>query len=176
MLQVGTLFFSEETSNDGNHNIIRWPKTMTKQKRTKLLIDPTIQFGLIKRAIAYWFMGLLAFSGPIFLFDIHPGSLNEPGSWSLLRPVLITGVAMLPIVIYSVLKHSNKIVGPMLRLRTAMQQLARGERIAPINVRKGDFWNDFVKDFNALVEAIEKRSESSTSSEQNEFAEETSTV
>jgi len=131
---------------------------MSKKKiRRKFFIDPKVQSSLVCKAIVYWCLGLLALSGPIILFEIHPGNLIENGHWTLIRPVLITSFALLPIVILSVVKHSNKIVGPMSRMRQMMQQAKAGEPVEPIRLRKGDFWHDFAEDLNGLIELAQQQ-------------------
>ena len=41
-------------------------------------------------------------------------------------------LALLPLVVVDVLRLSNRFVGPLLRLRRSLRQLARGEYVEPI--------------------------------------------
>jgi hypothetical protein len=132
-----------------------------------------MQLFLLVKAIGYWCFGLLVLSGPIVLFEAHPGLLNDQGAWSLTRPVIITAVVVLPIVLYSVLNQSTRFIGPMLRLQQSMRQLKAGEQVAPLVFRKRDFWHDFAEDFNALAARVEQLEREQSADAQADLVEET---
>ena len=70
-------------------------------------------------------------------------------------PAIVVGVLLLPLAVFDVLRLSNRFVGPFFRLRGAMRQLARGERVDPIFFRRGDFWQEFADEFNAVAARLE---------------------
>ena len=57
-------------------------------------------------------------------------------------PVVIVSLLLLPLVIFDMIRFSNRFVGPLLRLRRSMRQLARGQRVEPLKFRSNDLWQD----------------------------------
>jgi len=43
---------------------------------------------------------------------------------------------------------SNKFVGPVMRLRNGLRDLAEGRPAQPLNFRDDDFWREMATDFN----------------------------
>jgi hypothetical protein len=113
----------------------------------------------LRRAIGYWLMCvatvllLLGFTsmiaGPMCLF--FP---DADGPWLRLGPAVVCAVLFLPVVIYDFLRVSNRLVGPVLRLRRALRALANGEHVEPLQFRDGDFWHEFADEFNALARHV----------------------
>ncbi|MFN0195693.1 MAG: HAMP domain-containing protein [Planctomycetaceae bacterium] len=61
---------------------------------------------------------------------------------------------VLPIVMWDALCFSHRIVGPLHRIKTSLQQLARGELIPRVRLRKKDFLGDLAGAFNDLRDRI----------------------
>lgn len=76
--------------------------------------------------------------------------------WFHYGPALIASLLLLPLVIADIVRLSNQFVGPLLRLRRSMRQLARGEYVEPIEFRDTDFWQDFADEFNGVVARIQE--------------------
>ena len=53
------------------------------------------------------------------------------------------------------LRVTNHVAGPMVRLPCAIKALAHGEPTPPIHIRTNDTWNDLVDDFNELATRIQ---------------------
>jgi signal transduction histidine kinase len=77
--------------------------------------------------------------------------------WFSFRPVFLAAFLLLPLVIFDIIRFSNRFVGPILRLRRSMRQLARGEHVEPIKFRGTDFWQDFADEFNAVLARVQDR-------------------
>lgn len=132
---------------------------MKQFTRKRLLVDREVQWAFLLRAIGYWLMCvvtvllLLGFTGmvaePLCLF--FP---DADGPWLRLGPTIVCALLFLPIVIYDFLRVSNRLVGPVLRLRRGMRALAAGEHVKPLQFRDGDFWRDFADEFNALARRV----------------------
>ena len=130
--------------------------------RRKLFVDSQVQGALLFRAFLYWLLcvGLMtamlacwqAFTGP------EGQTLPEifANLWSAYAPALVVSVLVLPLVLFDVVRLSNRFVGPVHRLRHRMRQLARGERVEPIKFRQGDFWLEFADEFNEILALIEQ--------------------
>jgi hypothetical protein len=130
------------------------------KQRKHLFVDPKVQGGLIARVVLYWFICLVTIAmillcwriitGPARVFYTHFDAM-----WFHYGPVFVTSLLLLPLVILDIIQFSNRFVGPMLRLKRSMRQLARGEEVAPLEFRNSDFWQDVAVDFNALRERIQ---------------------
>ena len=135
---------------------------MSKQLRRRTqFVDRRIQSSLLMRVIIYWLaslfmVGTLTFVGWVY---IYPGNAQMPGSQEFLglaAPVLAMALAsvalVLPIALLDLIQFSNRLAGPMVRLRQAMQQLGEGSQVEPLHVREGDFWQELADAFNVLQE------------------------
>jgi hypothetical protein len=58
-------------------------------------------------------------------------------------------------VLWDVLYLSNKIVGPIYRMRRSLRALGAGEYVAPVEFRKGDFGLELADEFNAVAAYVE---------------------
>ncbi len=132
-----------------------------KRTRRRYFIDPKVQGELIARVVFYWVFCLLTFSlmllcwrvltGPPRTFFTH---LNE--MWFLCGPALIGSFILLPLMILDIVRLSNRFAGPILRLRRAMRDLARGKHTEAVHFRKGEYWHDLAEDFNAVLAKVQK--------------------
>ena len=131
-------------------------------KRRKLFVDSKVQGSLLLRTVGYWCFCLLTITllllcwriltGPARMFYMHFDDL-----WFHFGPALVASFILLPMVLLDVLRVSNRFVGPMIRLRRAMHDLARGKHVQPVDVRDGDFWREFAVDFNALARQMQQQ-------------------
>lgn len=129
---------------------------MKQFARKRLLVDSQVQWAFLRRAIGYWLMCvvmvllLLGFTNMV----VEPMRLFLPdavGPGLRLGPTIAFALLLLPAVVYDFLRVSNRLVGPVARLRGAMRALADGQHVEPIQFRQDDFWRDFAEEFNALA-------------------------
>lgn len=64
----------------------------------------------------------------------------------------LLALLIVPIGIRDSFRFSNRIAGPMMRLKRSMVDLAAGHPVRPIQFRPGDFFTDTVDSFNRLVQ------------------------
>ena len=138
-----------------------------KRMRKHLFIDPKVQGALVTRVVFYWilcimtvFLMLLCWrivTGPARMFYTHLDDM-----WFFYGPALVASLLLLPLVIIDVIRLSNRFAGPMLRLRRAIRELARGEHVEPIEFRDGDFWGEFAEEFNTLLARVQRDSSTPT--------------
>jgi len=131
-----------------------------KRVRKRLFVDAKVQGTFVLRVVCYWFLCLgtitlmllcwRVLTGPARLFYTHLDEL-----WYQFGPALVASFVLLPLIIVDVIRVSNRLVGPLLRLRGSMRDLARGEKVRPIRFRRGDFWPEFAEEFNALLERVQ---------------------
>lgn len=142
---------------------------MTKPiyKRRRLFIDPPIQGMLLLRVGLYWTVCVLTQVLIINLVAVVASMSAAPNAFSvpslqlrwLLVLVVFASVLVLPVVLFDVLRLSHRWVGPVFRLRTSLQALSRGEKVAPISFRAGDFWQEMAGDFNVVAADANRRNE-----------------
>ena len=131
--------------------------------RNRYVVEPEVQKSLLARTLGYWCASVLvvgltlaiweAVSGPPrpFLDFFYFDWLFE--QYGL---VLLAATVMLPIVMLDVLFTSNRVAGPIFRMRRSLRALAAGEYVQPIKFRDGDFWHELADEFNALAAYVEK--------------------
>ena len=64
---------------------------------------------------------------------------------------MVASAVLFPIVIFSSIRFSNRFVGPMVRVRKTLHQLAQGETTPIRAFRQNDFWSDTVDDINEIA-------------------------
>lgn len=134
---------------------------MAKFKRKQLFVDSQVQGALVARVIGYWLSCLLTVIVMVvnwrILTDTDKLWHEQLGDiWRSMGPVFVVGLLLLPIVLYDILRLSNRAVGPVVRLRASLRALARGERLQPIRFRDGDFFAELAEELNAVVARFEE--------------------
>lgn len=132
---------------------------MATYKRKKFLVDSSVQGALALRTIFYW-MGCTGVTiGIVALLKIINGraGLESPYAelWSSCQPIAIASLFLLPVVAYDMVQMSNRVAGPIVRLRGAMRQLAEGRPVAPLRFRENDFWREMADEFNAIAAQLQ---------------------
>jgi methyl-accepting chemotaxis protein len=80
---------------------------------------------------------------------------NMADFWHWYGPAAATSLVLLILVVVDTVRMSNRIVGPLIRLRREMRHLAAGEAAKTIHFRVGDFWQEFAEEFNAVAQRME---------------------
>jgi hypothetical protein len=78
--------------------------------------------------------------------------------WYHLAPAVIASAVLLPMVLFLAIRFSHRFVGPMVRFQRTVKKLAAGETVAPITLRRNDFWGEFAGDLNRLSHEISELS------------------
>ncbi|HEY2760228.1 MAG TPA: hypothetical protein VGI75_05780 [Pirellulales bacterium] len=128
--------------------------------RKRLFVDHKVQGVLMLRAVVYWLCCLATFGLALLAWELLTGP-NQPllqyfvDAWHYFLPTAIVSVGILPLLLYDILKLSNRFTGPLFRLRRELRRLAAGETVAPIRFRIGDFWPELADEFNATSQRME---------------------
>lgn len=132
-----------------------------QHKRRQLFVDPRVQGALVLKTVLYWIMCVVAITlmllcwrivtGPARMFYTHFEDM-----WFHFGPALVASFLVLPLVVYDMVRMSNRFCGPLFRLRRSLRALARGEPVAPISFRDGDFWPEIAQEFNALLVRLQR--------------------
>jgi hypothetical protein len=125
---------------------------VTRPRRT-LFVDRELQGTLLWRVLLYWQFFVISTSLLLLAREYYVAPFDgiaDALRMTYLRysPVLFASLIVLPIVMLDVLRITNRVAGPMLRLRRGLREVADGRPAQPINFRKEDFWRDMASDFN----------------------------
>jgi hypothetical protein len=129
---------------------------MSQIRRRRLLVDAKLQGALLSHVALYWLYCLLSVTMVALVWIVF---VKRPPTsadlfqqlWENFGPALLGSILLLPLVLLDCLRVSNRLAGPMLRLRREMKALANGEVACPVQLRDGDFWLDFAQDWNQLL-------------------------
>ena len=141
---------------------------MTHKKRTKLFVDKSVQGAIVARVICYWAACVLFMTLPLvlFRFSLEPSVFIVDHLQVVVTtyaPIYGLVTLLLPFAILDSLKLSNRFVGPILRVRSKLQQVNQGAEYSPISLRHSDFWHDLADSLNTLIAAQEQATEPSAS-------------
>jgi hypothetical protein len=133
---------------------------MAELRMPRLLIDRPVQIALLVRTGGHWVFHLVMIAVILALWESLAG---PPRSWGQLvaalveryQPVVVISVVLLPLVMIDVLRLSHRFVGPVLRIRQGLRDLAAGKHPGPITLRENDFWPEMATEFNAAAEHLE---------------------
>jgi hypothetical protein len=136
---------------------------MKRARRAIFFIDQEVQGALMLRVGYYWLFCLLSIALMVLCWSVYTG---PPRSFRELfvdlyqrhAPALAASLLLLPIVMLDVVRMSHRFVGPIVRLRGALRQLADGRPAQPINFRDQDFWRDLAVDFNRAAARVARES------------------
>jgi hypothetical protein len=132
-----------------------------KRERKQLFVDPKVQGALILRVVLYWVVCVVTITLMLLCWRIVTGPARPfythfDDMWFHFGPALVASFLLLPLVVYDIVQMSNRFCGPLFRLRRCMRALARGEHVAPISFRDGDFWPEFAQEFNTLLARFQR--------------------
>lgn len=140
---------------------------MSKRKRSRLWIDPGFQLKLLSRAAVYFVVFTLMTFHFAFALDTIIAIANNGIEQNFLeyyarffyqqRAMLLTCVLVSPILLYDLLKFSNRVAGPLARCRKLMREMTTGKTVAEFAPRKNDLMPEFFKAFSDLVQVWNRR-------------------
>ena len=130
-----------------------------KNQRKKSVVDANVQWMLARRVVLHFCMFVCA--GAVFglIFQILSNPMDSLSNhvalfWQHNFPMLIALVCMMPIFIRDTLTLSNRIAGPICRLRDTVQRISRSEEVPPLSFRRKDMWDDLPVMFNNMVDQL----------------------
>jgi len=139
-----------------------------KNQRRKAVVDARVQWLLARRVLLHFcvFVCAGAAFGLIFQILTNPmGSLSShvESFWQHNFPMLIALVCLMPIFVRDTLTLSNRIAGPICRLRDTVKKIADGEDVKPLKFRSNDMWDDLPTLFNRMVTRLQGDSDETRS-------------
>jgi hypothetical protein len=146
-----------------------------KTKRRRLVVDPGMQFRLVLRIGWYLLLWTVIAFHASFVFYLCGEFLVGGAQRGFARlyldyfghekPLLTILAVMTPLVLYDVLKFSNRISGPLYRCRRLMLEMAAGKPVPEFTAREHDFMEAVFVDFNTLIRAWNARIDSERQAE-----------
>ncbi|WP_182865082.1 hypothetical protein [Stieleria mannarensis] len=127
-------------------------------QRNRFLIDPKVQWSIIRRMSMHWSLTILALLaigiGVQLIYAPGNQSFNQAiaRSFGAQAPLLCIMVMLYPVYVWDIVKLTHRFAGPMLRLRGILNELADGGRAMKLKFRPNDFWQETATDFNRFYE------------------------
>jgi hypothetical protein len=133
-----------------------------KFTRRRLWVYPAFQSRILLRQGLYALLLLVVVWHVTFIFDLMSriASSNSPNLEffdlyvdfaSRQRPLLISFVLVMPIVLHDMLKFSHRVAGPLFRARKAITDMIDGKQVPEFKSREKDLMGEFFDAFNALT-------------------------
>ncbi len=130
---------------------------MSIRRRKKVLVDRELQLGLASRFLTYWCATWFAvFAIPIMtqIFIMQDVIFRELATRmidDLWFPMMMS-LLMLPIVARDSVRYSNRIAGPIWRLKKTLRDLNDGKPVGMIKLRDDDYCQELADELNRLIE------------------------
>ena len=126
---------------------------MNRTRRITFFVDRHVQGALLWRVIVYWQFFVISLTAFLvcrdWYFELSSNLLailrNVHARYS---PVMFASLILLPVVMLDIVRITNRIVGPIVRLRHGLRDMAEGRPVHPLSFRDNDFWRDLAGDFN----------------------------
>jgi sensor histidine kinase YesM len=131
------------------------------EERKKVWVDP-FQTKLTLRIAGYLVVFFVVFSNFLFAWKMWDEGPVDPWGQFLetLRanmPVFVLLLVLVPVMAWDSIRFSHRLVGPLVRFRKTIQELAAGEPVRPIKLRDGDYLIEMRDEFNKMLEELQKR-------------------
>lgn len=138
---------------------------MAKFKRKQLLVEPRVQLPLIRQVVIYWFCtaATVEFLNLTRQIAIGPqqadfwGYLFNANTGQALIRLAIGALVVLPLVVYDMLRLSNRFAGPIFRMRRTLRKVAANGAVENVQLRDGDYWGDFAEELNAALAMLDSQ-------------------
>lgn len=130
------------------------------QDRKQLYLDSKVQAALLARVVLYWCAYMVAVGAIVLVWRIVTGPARVfythfEDMWFHFGSAVVVSFLLLPLLLWDMLRLSNRFVGPMTRLRKHFRTGANGQKVPPIHFREGDYWHEVSEEFNAMVTELQ---------------------
>jgi hypothetical protein len=135
------------------------PKTFLVDRT--VLVDKAVQGNLMLRVILYWLFCVLSMSLLLLCWEAFHASGR--GLVELLKnhslrygPAISVSLLLMPIVMFDVLRMSNRFLRPVAKLKQCLTDVADGRPAQPLNFRDDKFWAELAATFNKAAARISR--------------------
>ncbi len=131
------------------------------EDRKKVWIH-VFQTKMLIRIGVYWLIYLVTLWNLLFVWRLlqeGPGNILDQYGRFLqdYYPPLLLLIALLPIAAWDAIKFIHRFVGPLVRIRHAIEDLTAGRPTHPVKFRDGDYLLELRDEFNAMLESLQRR-------------------
>lgn len=141
-------------------------------RRKKLIIDPQFQFGFLKYSLGITFGTIAIWLASNFYFfskfEKIGTDLNLPTNHiffvfiaeqkhAMNSIVLVTSIIILLLLVSSGIVYSHRIVGPLIKLKNYMNDLAENKDEKALSFRKNDYFVELAESFNRLRDRVKNK-------------------
>ncbi len=130
------------------------------EERKKLWVDP-FQTKLTLRIAGYLVVFFIVFANFLFAWKMWEEGPIDP--WRQFVETLQANMhvfalllVLVPVMAWDTIRFTHRLVGPLVRFRKTMQDLAAGQPVRPIKLREGDSLTEMRDDFNKMLEELQK--------------------
>ena len=132
-----------------------------RDRRFRLIVSP-FQYKLLRRVFLYWLIYQLSLWNFLFFWRLLAEGKGDPFAQYVrffqdFYPMLFCFALVVPFFAWDAMRLTHRVVGPLNRFRRAMREIAAGESVRLVRLREGDELDDMQRDFNAMLEALERR-------------------
>ena len=130
-----------------------------KSKRSKFFVDREFQGAIAKRIALHWGLLICLYAIGMAMLHLtgHFGKPFEEQFQSYLNNyggTLLFLASLTPVFVYDSIKLTNRLAGPLHRLRRGLKALARGQEGEQVTFRPNDFWRDMAEDYNRVRDRL----------------------
>jgi methyl-accepting chemotaxis protein len=134
---------------------------VSKCRRSRIFLDREVQGALMLRVGSYWAFCLMSICLLVICWSVYTGPPRRFSEVALeayqrYAPALAASLILLPLVMIDVVRMSARFVGPVIRLRAGLRELADNGSARRLNFRDNDYWRDMADDFNAAATRLEE--------------------
>ncbi|MCA9169865.1 MAG: hypothetical protein KDB23_19455 [Planctomycetales bacterium] len=132
----------------------------SRNKRKKVIVHKQIQLTLVRRLMLHWgiFVAVTCLVATFIQFLMDPLQSKDEVAYRFRLTVgtmLLVAGCLAPIFIRDTIRLSHRVVGPLIRLRRAFQEVEPGAVAGRIALRKTDYWQELIADYNAMLERLD---------------------
>jgi hypothetical protein len=134
---------------------------MATCRRSRIFLDREVQGALMLRVASYWCFCLFSIALLLICWSVYTGPPRRFADHLLelyqrYAPALAASLILLPLVMIDVVRMSSRFVGPIVRLRSGLAELAEQGYARPIVFRDHDYWRDLAGDFNLAAQRMQE--------------------
>lgn len=131
------------------------------EERKKVWVD-RFQTQLTLRIAGYLVVFFIVFCNFLFAWKMLDEGPTDP--WRQFvetiranTPTFICLLVLVPVMAWDTIRFSHRMVGPLVRFRRTLHDMAEGEPVRPVKLREGDYLTDLRDEFNRMLEELQKR-------------------
>ncbi|MGE3611643.1 MAG: hypothetical protein AB7I27_18785 [Bacteriovoracaceae bacterium] len=140
-----------------------------KNQRRKYLINPHFQWDIIIKFTLLFALNTLIFCiGVSYFFEkisSQGAAVQQPGQYfqgmnnqyylMTITLILVSFINLIIFILFGIYL-SNKIAGPLYRLRVHLEQMTKLEELKEVQFRKDDYFKELENGFNTFIKRIKK--------------------